>query len=318
MSKNVLVTATGYSIYCQKAKQLLEQNGVNVIENPHGRPFTQEELLQVVGDIDGVVAGVDTWDETIFQKAPRLKVIARFGVGVDNIDLQSAAAHGIAVSNARGMNSGSVAEMAIALMLSCLRNVPNLNRSTREGAWERFMGRDLTGMCVGLLGFGDIARKVAKKLSGFDVKLIAYDLYPNMELAKELNTEMVSMDEVLAKADIVSMHLPSLPETQHIMNAETFAKMKPGSVFINTARGALVDESALFNALTGGRLLAAASDVYESEPAGTENPLFELDTFIATPHTAAETYATCENVGLMTAQALLDVFNGKNPENRLN
>ena len=316
-NKKVLVTATNYSTYCMDAKMLLESNDVTVVEYTHGRPMTKDELLAVIEDIDGVVAGVDTWNEDIFSRAKKLKAIARFGVGVDNIDLDSAKRHGIVVSNARGMNSNPVAELAVALILSCLRNIPNFNNSIRKGEWDRFMGRDLSGMTVGLLGFGDIAQKTAKKLRGFDVTIQAYDLYPNIEKAEALSVSMVSMDEVLATSDIVSMHLPSIAETHHIMNDEAFLKMKTGAYFVNTARGALVDENALYRALKANRLSAAASDVFEYEPVTADNPLFTLSNFFATPHTAAETYSTYKNVGLETARAILDVFSGKEPHNRL-
>lgn len=318
MAKKVLVTATNYSTYCSAAKALLEENGVEVIENPFGRPMTREELLTVVGDIDGVVVGVDTWNEEIFAHAPKLRAMARFGVGVDNIDLAAAKAHGIQVTNAKGMNSNPVAELTVGLILSTLRNVPAFNASIREGKWDRFMGRDLAGMTVGLLGFGDIAQRVAKKLSGFDVSICAYDLYPNLEKAKELNVEMVSMEEVLHRADVVCMHLPSLPSTHHIMDARTFGMMRDGSYFINTARGALVDETALAQALQSGKLTAAAIDVFDQEPVRRDNPLFALPNLFATPHTAAETYDTYHNVGLATARQLLDVFAGKKPNNLLN
>lgn len=318
MAKKVLVTATNYSTYCAAAKALLEENGVEVIENPYGRPMTREELLAAVGDIDGVVVGVDTWNEEIFSHAPKLKAMARFGVGVDNIDLAAAKTHGIQVTNAKGMNSNPVAELTVGLILSTLRNVPAFNASIREGKWDRFMGRDLAGMTVGLLGFGDIAQRVAKKLSGFDVSICAYDLYPNLEKAKELNVEMVSMEEVLRRADVVCMHLPSLPSTHHIMDARTFGMMKDGSYFINTARGALVDETALAQALRSGKLTAAAIDVFDQEPVRRDNPLFALPNLFATPHTAAETYDTYHNVGLATARQLLDVFAGKKPNNLLN
>lgn len=318
MAKKVLVTATNYSTYCAAAKALLEENGVEVIENPYGRPMTREELLAVVGDIDGVVVGVDTWNEEIFAHAPKLRAMARFGVGVDNIDLPAAKTHGIQVTNAKGMNSNPVAELTVGLILSTLRNVPAFNASIREGKWDRFMGRDLAGMTVGLLGFGDIAQRVAKKLSGFDVSICAYDLYPNLEKAKALRVEMVSMEEVLRRADVVCMHLPSLPSTHYIMDAETFGMMKDGSYFINTARGALVDETALAQALRSGKLTAAAIDVFDQEPVRRDNPLFALPNLFATPHTAAETYDTYHNVGLATARQLLDVFAGKKPNNLLN
>lgn len=318
MAKKVLVTATNYSTYCSAAKALLEENGVEVIENPYGRPMTRDELLTVVGDIDGAVVGVDTWNEKIFAHAPKLRAMARFGVGVDNIDLAAAKAHGIQVTNAKGMNSNPVAELTVGLILSTLRNVPAFNASIREGKWDRFMGRDLAGMTVGLLGFGDIAQRVAKKLSGFDVSICAYDLYPNLEKARELNVEMVSMEEALHRADVVCMHLPSLPATHHIMDARTFGMMKDGSYFINTARGALVDETALAQALRSGKLTAAAIDVFDQEPVRRDNPLFALPNLFATPHTAAETYDTYHNVGLATARQLLDVFAGKKPNNLLN
>lgn len=318
MAKKVLVTATNYSTYCSAAKALLEENGVEVIENPYGRPMTRDELLTVVGDIDGAVVGVDTWNEKIFAHAPKLRAMARFGVGVDNIDLAAAKAHSIQVTNAKGMNSNPVAELTVGLILSTLRNVPAFNASIREGKWDRFMGRDLAGMTVGLLGFGDIAQRVAKKLSGFDVSICAYDLYPNLEKARELNVEMVSMEETLHRADVVCMHLPSLPSTHHIMDAQTFGMMKDGSYFINTARGALVDETALAQALRSGKLTAAAIDVFDQEPVRRDNPLFALPNLFATPHTAAETYDTYHNVGLATARQLLDVFAGKKPNNLLN
>ena len=318
MAKKVLVTATNYSTYCSAAKALLEENGVEVIENPYGRPMPRDELLTVVGDIDGAVVGVDTWNEKIFAHAPKLRAMARFGVGVDNIDLAAAKAHGIQVTNAKGMNSNPVAELTVGLILSTLRNVPAFNASIREGKWDRFMGRDLAGMTVGLLGFGDIAQRVAKKLSGFDVSICAYDLYPNLEKARELNVEMVSMEETLHRADVVCMHLPSLPSTHHIMDAQTFGMMKDGSYFINTARGALVDETALAQALRSGKLTAAAIDVFDQEPVRRDNPLFALPNLFATPHTAAETYDTYHNVGLATARQLLDVFAGKKPNNLLN
>lgn len=318
MAKKALVTATNYSTYCSAAKALLEENGVEVIENPYGRPMTRDELLTVVGDIDGAVVGVDTWNEKIFVHAPKLRAMARFGVGVDNIDLAAAKAHGIQVTNAKGMNSNPVAELTVGLILSTLRNVPAFNASIREGKWDRFMGRDLAGMTVGLLGFGDIAQRVAKKLSGFDVSICAYDLYPNLEKARELNVEMVSMEEALHRADVVCMHLPSLPATHHIMDARTFGMMKDGSYFINTARGALVDETALAQALRSGKLTAAAIDVFDQEPVRRDNPLFALPNLFATPHTAAETYDTYHNVGLATARQLLDVFAGKKPNNLLN
>ncbi len=297
---------------------MLEGNGFEVVENTYGRPLTFSELERVVFDADAVVAGVDTWNEEVFKIAPKLRVIARFGVGVDNIDLEKAREYGINVTNAKGMNANAVAELTVGLILGAMRNLPNLDSSLRKGNWDRFMGRDLRGKSVGLLGFGVIAQGVAKMLSGFDVSVFAFDKYPNVEKAKELGVILTGMDEILEKCDIVSMHLPSLKETHHIMGKEQFARMKDGAYFINTARGALVDESSLYKALKSGKLTAAATDVYEEEPAKQANPLFELGNIICTPHTAAETYETYTTVSLATAKAVIDVFNGKTPDNLMN
>jgi D-3-phosphoglycerate dehydrogenase / 2-oxoglutarate reductase len=316
--KKVLVTATNYSELCAEAKQLLEDNGCEVIENPYNRPMTFEELQQFVPHVDAVVAGVDTWNESVFQLAPNLKVISRFGVGVDNIDLAKAREFGINVTNAPQINSNAVAELAVGLIINGLRNIVNLNNSTRKGNWDRFVGYELKGKNVGLLGFGNIAQSVAKKLHGFDVNFYAYDKYPNVEKAKQYNVNIVSAEEVLAQSDIVSMHLPSIAETYHFMNDATFGMMKTGSYFVNTSRGPLVDETALYNALKSGKLAAAAIDVYENEPIKADNQLFELNNIITTPHTAAETYEVYHAVGLLTAKAIIDVLSGDTPQNLLN
>ncbi|WP_270166725.1 phosphoglycerate dehydrogenase [Paenibacillus sp. SYP-B4298] len=314
----ILVTATNYSVLCKEAKQRLEEQGCEVIENKVGRPHTFEELKELVGDVDAVIAGVDTWDEPVFRLAPRLKVIARFGVGVDNIDLQQARAHGIQVTNVPGGNANAVAEIAVGLILSMLRGIPLLNQSTKQGGWDRFVGRELAGRTVGLLGFGNIAQLVARKLQSFDVRLLAYDKYPNLKQAAACHVDMVDAELLLRTSDVVSMHLPSLPDTYHMMSDAQFAMMKPEAYFLNTARGPVVDEQALYRALQSEQIAGAAIDVYETEPVQADNPLLSVAHLITTPHTAAETYETYTRVSLVTAQAVLDVLSGRTPQHLLN
>ncbi|GKX58198.1 phosphoglycerate dehydrogenase [Leminorella grimontii] len=316
--KKVLVTATNYSRLCAAGKKLLEEHGCEIIENPFGRPMTFSELQEFAPQADAVVAGVDDWNSSIFSLTPRLKAICRFGVGVDNINLEDASKANIKVTNAAGMNANAVAELTIGLLISAMRNIPQLYQTTQQGQWDRFVGDELINRKVGLLGFGNIARCVAKKLMGFDVDVSAYDKYPNLEAARALNVTICDKEEILRTSDVVILLLPSLKETYHFMNDDAFSMMKPGSYFINTARGALVDEAALYRALTSGRLSGAAIDVYEAEPTQKGNPLFTLDNVITTPHTAAETYKTYHDIGLLTAQAILDVFNGREPKNLLN
>lgn len=313
----VLVTATNYSKYCQAGKEILENAGCEIIENPHGRPYTFEELKEIVPGIDGVVAGVDTWDENVFMLAPNLKAIARFGVGVDNIDLEAAKKRGIIVCNSPGINSSAVAEQAAALILCAVRRIPEMNRAVRKGEWPRPMFHELKSRTVGLLGFGAIARNLAERLAGFHPQIIAYDKYPNMAEAERLNVRMVSQEEVLKQSDIISIHLPATPETKHLICRETIEQMKDGAYLINTARGSIVCEKDAADALAGGKLAGFATDVFETEPIDLSGPLFEMPNYIATPHVSAETYENCEQTSIVTAKALLAVFQGKEPDNRL-
>lgn len=313
----VLVTATNYSKYCQAGKKILENAGCKIIENPHGRPYTFDELKEIVEDIDGVVVGVDDWNEDVFKLAPKLKGMARFGVGVDNIDLNAAKEHGIIVCNSPGINSSAVAEQAVALMLSLIRNIPEMNRAVRKGEWPRPMFHELKSRTIGFLGFGAIARNVAQRLAGFGPEMIAYDKYPNQEAADKLGVRLVSQEEVLKESDIISIHLPATDETKHLINKETIQQMKDGVYIVNTARGSIVNEADMAGALESGKAAGFGTDVFEHEPIDLSGPLFKYDNYIATPHVSAETFENCETTSVVTARALLAVFEGREPENRL-
>lgn len=311
--KKVLVCATNFSANCPEAKKLLLDNGFEIVENPHQRPYTFEELSGIVGDVNAVVAGMERWSEELMQLAPDLKIISKFGVGLDTIDVPAAQARGISVANARGMNAVSVANLCIALMLGCLRKLAKFNRTIREGQWLRENANDLDGKTVGLLGFGDIGSKVAKRIGGFDVRILAYDAYPNAGLAKQLNVELTDIQTLLRESDIVSVHLPNIPQTHHFLSDEQFAMMKPGAIVINTARGPLIDEAALCRAMKSGRVAACGLDVYEQEPIGMDNPLLSMENALLTPHTAAETFESCLNVSVAAITNVVDYFNGVNP-----
>lgn len=318
LCKKVLVTVTNFSRFCPEAKKLLENNGFMVLEPCTKVPqLSFEELKVIMSDIDAVIAGLDHWTDEVFDFSKRLRVIARFGVGVDKIDLASAKAHGIYVTNARA-SFNAVSEMAIALMFCCLRNIPALDHGTKHGVWERFVGDELCHKTIGLVGFGKIPQTLAKRLASFDVRLLAYDIIPNKDAAKRFNVTLCDLDTLLGESDIVSLHLPVTPETENMFNAEMFERFKTGAYFINTARGAIVDESALYDALVSGKLKAAATDVFRKEPVDSDNPLLKLKNFYCTPHQAAETYQTMYDISLIAAQAIIDTFNGKKPATLLN
>jgi D-3-phosphoglycerate dehydrogenase len=304
----VLITATGFSTRCLEGWEALQKAGVDVYENPYGRPMTIDELRPVLPDVEAVIAGADTWDATAFDAAPRLKVIARFGVGLDNIDLAEAERRSITVRNVPGGNANAVAELAVCLTLAALRDVVQLHTSTQNGAWERFVGRELAGRTVGLVGFGDIARRTARKLAAFECVMLAHDPFGDPYAAEQLGVRLVGLDILLASSDAVSLHLPATPQTANMIDADFLRQMKPSAVLINTARGALVDEKALVAALDSGHLAAAAVDVYQREPAHPGDVLLGHPRITTTPHTAAETEETYARVGRATANTVLEVL----------
>jgi D-3-phosphoglycerate dehydrogenase len=307
-----------YSQNCPESKKFLEQNGFEIIENPYQRPYTQTELMEIVEDLDAVITGMDEWNEELFKKGTKIKHIAKFGIGVDNIDIIKAKEYGIKVSNAPA-STNAVAELVIGYMIDLKRNIIAGNKICKSGSWDRITGGEIMGKNIGLIGFGKIPKLVAKKLQGFDANVFAFDKYPDYETAKKYNVQMVSFEELIEKCDILSLHLPKTDETNHIINAETISKMKDGAFFINTGRGPLVDESALYEALASGKLAGAAADVFEIEPPQADNKLFTLDNFICTPHWGSDTIETIKLVGEITAQATVDVVcKGKDPVNYVN
>ena len=313
----ILVTVTNYSKYCQAGKRILQDAGCEIIENTSGRPFTAEELEELVGDVDGAIAGADVWSEQIFRAALKMKVLVRFGVGVDNFDLEAAKKYGISVCNCPGINTTAVAEQAVALILGLTRQIVWLNKETKEGKWPRIMMHELKSCTVGILGFGSIGRNICEKLKVFSPVLIAYDKYVDEKEAERLGVEMVSFEEVLKRSDVISVNLPAVPETIGIINSQNITKMKNGVYLVNTARGSLVKEKDVAEAIRTGKIAGFATDVYAREPITRENPLLSSDRVIMTPHTSAETYENCETTSCVTAKIVLDVLRGREPENRL-
>ena len=210
-------------------------------------------------------------------------------------------------------NYNAVAEFALMLMLSVLKQLPRLDNVVRNGGWTRYEAHELSGKTIGLIGFGRIGRRLAELLQNFDVKIIAYDPYMDMDAANQRNVESVTLEDLFTHADIISLHLPSLPETYHLINADTISRMKTGSYIINTARGKLIDEIALCDALKCRKLAGAGLDVYEEEPFKPGNPLCELNNVVLTPHTSALTYETNYKASLICAKSILQVERGGKP-----
>jgi D-3-phosphoglycerate dehydrogenase len=309
----LLVTPTSYGKNDSHLKSELEPQVGEVIYNPTGKPLTSTEVAQLLPGIDGYIAGLDGIDANALKSADRLKVIARYGVGVDNVDLATAREKGIVVTNTPGANSVSVAELALGLMLALARQIPEAVEAVHQGKWPRYSGVSLEGKTVGILGLGAIGKQLARRLSGFDCKIVAFDPFADAAYAKNNQIELATMDEVIAQADFVSLHLPLLPETRGIVNDAFLNKMKKGSFLINTSRGEAIDEDALLKALQSGQLKGAGLDAFTVEPPDPKNPLLALPQVVVTPHLGAQTDGATSNMGWLAMRDCLAVLRGEEP-----
>jgi D-3-phosphoglycerate dehydrogenase len=309
----LLVTPTSFGKNDPALKRELEQLAGEVIYNPTGKPLASAELARLLPGVDGYIAGLDCVDRAALAAADRLKVIARYGVGVDAVDLLAAQEKGIVVTNTPGANSVSVAELALGLMLAAARQIPGAADAVRQGKWPRPSGVSLEGKTIGILGLGAIGKQLARRLAGFDCVLLAYDPCADASFAAQHGVELVSMDEVLQRSDVVSLHLPVLPETRGLVNTRFLEKLKPGAVLINTARGELVDEAALLEALQSGRLKGAGLDTLIAEPPDPGHPLLALPQVIVTPHLGSQTDGATKNMGRLAMQDCLAVLRGEAP-----
>ena len=284
---------------------IFKEQGVEVDVKPG---LEKDELAKIIGDYDGLaIRSATKVTAKLLERANKLKVVGRAGIGVDNVDIPAATARGIIVMNTPFGNSITTAEHAIALMFALARQIPAADASTQAGKWEknRFMGVELTGKTLGVIGCGNIGSIAASRGIGLRMRVVAYDPFLSVERAQEIGVEKVELDELLGRADFITLHTPLTAQTRNILSAENLAKTRKGVRIINCARGGLVDEAALRAALDAGHVAGAAFDVFVEEPA-KENPLFGHPNFIATPHLGASTSEAQENVALQVAEQMSD------------
>ena len=289
------------------AVQIFRDRGIDVDFEPDlGKD--KEKLLEVIGQYDGLaIRSATKVTEKILNAADNLKVIGRAGIGVDNIDRDAASKKGVIVMNTPFGNMITTAEHAIAMMFAVARQIPQASASTHSGKWEKskFMGVELTGKTLGVIGAGNIGGIVCDRARGLKMKVLAYDPFLSLEKAEKMGVEKVELDALLARADFITLHVPLTDQTRNILSRENLAKTKKGVRIINCARGGLVDEEALADALKAGHVAGAAFDVFAVEPA-LENPLFDLPNVVCTPHLGAATTEAQENVALQVAEQMSD------------
>jgi len=300
-----------------QAAKIFRERGIEVDEITGKTP---EELIAIIGDYDGLaIRSATKVTKDVLAAATNLKVVGRAGIGVDNIDIPAASAKGVVVMNTPFGNSITTAEHAIALMFALARDLPEADKSTQAGKWEknRFMGVEMTNKTLGLIGAGNIGSIVADRARGLRMKVVAYDPFLTPERALELGVEKVALDDLLARADFITLHTPLTDSTRNILSAENLAKTKKGVRIVNCARGGLVDEEALKAGLDSGHIAGAALDVFVKEPA-KESPLFGTPNFISTPHLGASTTEAQVNVAIQVAEQMADYLIAGGVTNALN
>lgn len=302
-----------------KAIDLLQStDGITV--NAPGK-IARDDLLQIVGDAHAMIirSGVKA-DAELLAAASNLKAIARAGVGVDNIDLAAATEHGIIVMNTPAGNTIATAELTFGLMLALARHIPQSNNSLKAGKWDRkqYVGTELRGKTLGVIGFGRVGRAVAVRARAFEMNVVAYDPFIPQDVAIDLGASLVDMDTLFAQADFITLHALITDETHGLINAANIAKMKDGVRIINAARGPLINDHDLAEALKSGKVAGAAVDVYEEEPPPADHPLIGLDNVIDTPHLGASTDDAQVAVAVEAAELIIETLLKNNPQNVVN
>ncbi len=297
-------------------REVLRDAGFELVFPGKGRQLVEDELLAALDGIDASLAGSEPYTARVFDAHPRLRVVARVGVGYDAVDVPAATAHGVAVTTTPGANHDSVAEHTFALLLGLSRDLVSQHLGVKAGGWPRGATLPLRGAALGVAGLGRIGKAVALRGEAFGMRLLAYDPFPDHAFAAAHGVTFLPFERLLAESDFLSLHLPFTAETRHVINRRTLALMKPTAFLVNTARGALVCEADLLEALRAGRLAGAGLDVFEQEPPG-EKPLFELDNVLMTPHAAGTDVKSRDDMALSAAQAIVALGRGEWPAEKI-
>ncbi|MBR1780668.1 MAG: phosphoglycerate dehydrogenase [Oscillospiraceae bacterium] len=294
----------------EKARAYARTKGIDFVWVPQ-KPYDVEDVIAQLNDTDAAMIDVEPYDENIFGRMnDRCKLLVRFGVGFDKVNLPDATAHGLAIARTTGANKTGVAEMALMQMLAAGRQVMLNRKTVASGVWEKNIGTELIGKKVGILGFGNIGITLARLLQGFDCELVAYDTCPNEAAASALGVRFTDLEEIITTCDAISIHLPYNAETHHLFDAAVFDRMKSSAILVCTARGNIIDEDALYSALKEGRIAGAGLDVYAQEPLGADSPLIGLDNIVLTPHVASQTHESLWNTYKKGVDIVADFFAG--------
>jgi len=310
----------------------LPERGLKIIKQhfdvevwPEYAPPPKGVIIEKAKNVDALVSLLsDKIDVEVFNAAPKLKIVSQLAVGFDNIDIPEATKRGIYVTNTPEVLTDTTADFAWSLLMAVARRVVEADKYVRTGKWKvgwhpaMLQGRDVYGATIGIVGAGRIGYAMAKRATGFGMKILFYDVIPRPEIERDLGAKKVDLDTLLKEADFVSLHVPLMKETHHLMNAEKLKLMKKTAYLINNARGPVVDEKALYEALKEGRIAGVGLDVFEQEPTSVDNPLLKLDNVVVAPHISSASYETRSEMSKMVADNLVSFFDGKKPPNLVN
>lgn len=308
----VVSSSPTFGKYSKKPVTYLESENCTVTILDEESANDEEKFANAISECDALIVGVEKVTEKVLFGAKNLKVIAKHGAGVDNIDLKAARERNIPVAFAPGANRHAVADLAFGLLLSLVRDIPRAYEGVKEGRWPRVVGIELFSKTIGVIGTGRIGKEVIRRAKGFEMNILAFDPYLDPYLEKK-GVRYVTFDELVGESDFITIHTDLNEESRALFGRDAFLKMKETAYLVNTARGGIVNEKELYEALKAGKIAGAALDVFEHEPAGT-SPLLELDNFLATPHMAGYTVDALEEVGMITARNISRVLKGEKAE----
>ena len=307
----VFVSTHPFGSITSEPLDLLSRSDIHIELNPYGRRITPEELKTHIADKNALIAGTERIDKDVLDCASELKVIARVGIGLNNIDFDEIKRHNILLTYTPEAVSQAVAELTVAHMLNVMRSIHQIHSALKDGHWRRIIGSEIAGKTIGLIGFGRIGKRVAKMLQGFSCRILANDIAPDQEVASRYGVQFCSKEEIYQNADIISLHIPETPLTRNLIGEAQFAMMRPKSYLINTARGEIVDESALYKALRKGTIAGAAIDVFQTEP--YSGPLCELENVVLTAHSGSCSTEARYLMEFGAAQEVIRFLNGEPP-----
>jgi phosphoglycerate dehydrogenase-like enzyme len=320
----ILVTAQAFAVSGTAYRERLGKLGCQVVDAKSWGPLTLSSLIEQAQGCDAIIAAVDPYCDAAFEALPRLKLVARCGIGIDSVDLVSATEHGIMVTNVPDAMTDAVADYCMGLLLSMARHIHIGYTCMQQGGWAEFPGVELRGKTLGLVGFGRIGQAVATRALGFGLSIAVHDPWMQSSIASGKLDDPVAalasrvrwleLSELLEQSDFVSIHAPNTPETRHMINRQALAKMRQGAYLINTARGALVDPDALMQAVRTGQIAGAAMDVYEQEPLPAEHPLRSTPNLLLTPHNAFNSREAAVRMSIGCYEPILDILEGRAPK----